>query len=112
MKQIILVRKDLKLSKGKLAAQCSHASVEAVLNSEKSKVDSWRTQGMKKVILEVATEKDLFTFKENAKKMKLKCALITDAGKTEIEPGTITCLAIGPDDEKVIDKLTGHLKML
>ena len=112
MKQVILVRKDLKLSKGKLAAQCSHASVEVVLNSDKTKVDSWRKQGMKKVILEVESEKELFIFKESAKKMKLKCALITDAGKTEVEPGTITCLAIGPDDEKIIDKITGHLKML
>ena len=52
-KQVILVRQDLKLPKGKMAAQCAHASVEAVFNSDKSKVDAWRDQGQKKIVLKV-----------------------------------------------------------
>jgi PTH2 family peptidyl-tRNA hydrolase len=111
MKQVILVRKDLKLSKGKLASQCSHASVEAVLKSNKEKVDEWR-KFSKKVILKVKDEKELLNFKRLADKEKLVNALIKDAGRTEIPPGTITCLAIGPDDDKKIDKVTGKLKIL
>ena len=111
MKQIILVRKDLKLSKGKLAIQVAHASTEAVLKSDKKKINEWRTFS-KKVVLEVNDEKDLFNYKKEAEKLKLVTALIKDAGLTEIPPGTITCLAIGPDDEKKIDKITGKLKTL
>ena len=111
MKQVILVSKALKLSKGKLAAQCSHASVEAVLKTSKDKLDEWR-KFSKKVILKVEDEKELLKFKKLADDNKLVNALIKDAGLTEIPPGTITCLAIGPDDDKKIDKITGKLKML
>jgi len=111
MKQVILVSKALKLSKGKLASQCSHASVEAVLKSDKKKVEEWR-KFSKKVILKVEDEKELLKFKKLADENKLINALIKDAGLTEIPPGTITCLAIGPDEDKKIDKITGKLKML
>ena len=57
MKQIILVRQDLKLQKGKMAAQVAHASIEAVLKSDKEKIDGWRVAGMKKVVLKVSDEK-------------------------------------------------------
>ena len=111
MKQVILVRKDLKLSKGKLAAQCSHASVEAVLKSSRDKVEEWR-RFSKKVVLKVKDEKELLDFKKLADKYKLVNALIRDAGRTEIPPNTITCLAIGPDEDEKIDKITGKLKIL
>ena len=62
MKQVILVRMDLKLPKGKLAAQCCHASVEAVLNSSKKKVDEWRSEGQKKVVLKVKDDKELIEY--------------------------------------------------
>ncbi|MEK6835671.1 MAG: peptidyl-tRNA hydrolase Pth2 [Nanoarchaeota archaeon] len=110
MKQIILVRKDLKLSPGKLASQCSHASVEAVLKSDKDKIQEWRNFS-KKVILKVQDEKELLKYKKLADKAKLVTALIKDAGRTEVKPGTITCLAIGPDDDKKVDKITGKLKI-
>ncbi|MBD3355064.1 peptidyl-tRNA hydrolase [Candidatus Woesearchaeota archaeon] len=112
LKQVILVRKDLKLPKGKLGAQTAHAAVEAVLNSDKKKVEEWRKQGQKKVVLKVKDEKELLEFLELAKAAKLKTALITDAGKTVIAPGTKTCLGIGPDDEEDIDSITGSLKMV
>ncbi len=111
MKQVILVRKDLKLSKGKLAVQCSHASVEAVLKSNKKKVDEWR-KFSKKVVLKVNDKKELLKFKKLADEVGLVNVLIKDAGLTEIEPGTITCLAIGPDKEEKINKITGMLKTL
>jgi peptidyl-tRNA hydrolase, PTH2 family len=112
LKQVILVRKDLKLPKGKMAAQVSHASVDATLKSDKKLVEEWRRHGMKKVVLEANDEKDLFKYRQMAEDMGLKTALITDAGHTVVEPGTITCLAIGPDEERKIDPLTGKLKMV
>ena len=111
LKQVILIREDLGLSKGKLASQCSHASVEAVLKSNKKIIEEWR-KFSKKVVLKVDNENDLIKYKKEAEKVKLVTALIRDAGLTEIPPGTITCLAIGPDKEEKIDKITGKLKTL
>ena len=111
-KQVILVREDLKLDKGKMAAQVAHASVEAALRSDKEIVKQWRIKGMKKIVLKVKNKEELFKYKEIAKNNNLKTALITDAGRTAIEPGTKTCLAIGPDEEKKIDEVTGSLKMM
>lgn len=112
LKQVILVRKDLKLSKGKMGAQIGHACVEAVLKSDKKLVSEWRTLGQKKVVLEVQTKDDLYKFLQEAKNNNLTTALIKDAGHTEIKPGTQTCLAIGPDYENKIDKITKNLKIL
>jgi len=111
-KQVILVREDLKLDKGKMAAQVAHASVEAALRSDKEIIKNWRAKGMKKVVLKVKNKEELFKYKEITKNNNLKTALITDAGRTAIEPGTKTCLAIGPDEEKKIDEVTGSLKMM
>lgn len=111
-KQVILVRKDLKLPKGKLAAQVAHASVEGVHRSDKNVVRDWRAEGMKKIVLEVKDLEELHRYQQDAKQSGLITALITDAGHTVVAPGTTTCMAIGPDIEAKIDKITGQLKML
>jgi PTH2 family peptidyl-tRNA hydrolase len=111
-KQVILVREDLKLPKGKLAAQSSHASVDATLKSNNKIVDLWNKEGGKKVVLKVKDEKELLKYKKLADNVGLKTALITDAGRTVLEPGTITCLGIGPDLEEKIDKVSGKLRMM
>ena len=111
-KQVILVREDLKLPKGKLAVQSSHASVDATLKSDKKIVDLWKKEGGKKVVLRVKDEKELFKYKQMAEDFGLKTALIKDAGHTVLEPGTITCLGIGPDEEEKIDKVSGKLRMM
>jgi len=111
-KQVILVRQDLKLPKGKLAAQSAHASVEAVLKSDSSLVSAWRKQGMAKIVLKVKDEKELISYFQKAKDEGLTAALITDAGKTVVAPGTKTCVGIGPDEEEKIDKVTGKLSLL
>lgn len=111
-KQVILVRQDLKLPKGKAAAQCSHASVEAVLKSEKKTVKAWQNEGMPKVVLKVKNEKELLHYFQLAKDAGLVASLITDAGRTVVAPGTKTCIAIGPDEEGKIDPLTGKLPLL
>ncbi len=112
MKQVILVRNDLKMPKGKTAVQCCHSSVEAVLKSDKDKVKEWRNEGMKKVVLKVENEKELLKYNQEAKDSGLTTALITDAGKTFFKEPTRTCLAIGPDKEEKIDKITGKLKLI
>lgn len=112
MKQVIIVRMDLKMKPGKLATQCAHAAVDAVLKSPKDKIEEWNSEGMKKVVLKVQDLKELLELKKKADEMKLKTALIKDAGKTFFDKPTITCLAIGPDEDKEIDKITNHLKLL
>ena len=111
-KQVILARTDLKLPKGKLAAQAAHASVEAVLKSEEKIIKAWRKEGMAKIVLKVADEKELVKYFQMAKDKSLIASLITDAGKTVVTPGTKTCAAIGPDEEEEIDKITASLSLL
>lgn len=112
LKQVILIRTDLKMPKGKAAAQAAHASVEAVLKSSDKIVESWRSEGMKKVVLKVSDEKELIRYFQHAKDCGLTAAMITDAGKNYVAPGTKTAVAIGPDYEDKIDEVTGNLKML
>ena len=111
-KQVILVRQDLKLPKGKLSVQVAHAAVEATLKSSDKKVSVWRKEGMPKIVLKVKDEKELLLYLQKAKDEGLVTALITDAGRTVIAPGTRTCLGIGPDEEEKIDAVTGKLKLL
>ena len=111
-KQAIVIRSDLKMGKGKMAAQAAHASVEAISKADEKNLEAWKKTGQKKVVLKVGSEKDLITLKEKCKKEKIPCALISDAGHTQLEPGTTTALGIGPDKEEKIDKITGKLKLM
>ena len=110
-KLVVVVRKDLNLSPGKLAVQVAHACVECVLSSNKEIIKLWRTEGAKKVVLEVPNLQELLKIYDKAKQEGLTTVLIKDAGLTELEPGTITCVGIGPDVDKKIDKVTGGLKL-
>lgn len=100
------------MPKGKVSAQVAHASVEAVLRSLKDKIMEWKEDGSKKVVLKVEGLKELMEYKEMARKAGLQTAIIEDAGRTFFTEPTITCLAIGPDEDKKIDKITGKLKIL
>lgn len=111
-KQVILVREDLKLPKGKLSSQVAHASVDATLKSDRKIVEAWKKEGAKKIVLKVKDERELLKYKHMAEDFGLKTALITDAGHTVVEPGTKTCVGIGPDLEEKIDKVSGNLKMM
>jgi len=112
LKQVILVRMDLKMPKGKMAVQVAHASSAALLKSHKDDIEMWQREGMKKIVLKVKDEKELLELKNKAENLGLVTALIQDAGRTVLNPGTTTCLGIGPDKEEKIDKITGKLKMV
>ena len=111
-KQVIIARRDLKLSPGKLSAQVAHASVQASDKADPEIKELWQSEGAKKIILIVKTKTELIELFQTAKEMGFPTALIKDAGHTEIAPGTITVLGIGPDTETNIDKLTGSLSLL
>ena len=112
MKQVIIVRADLKMSKGKMSAMVAHASVDSVLRSSSSSIDKWKAEGMKKVILRAESLKELLNLQKKAKSENLVNSLIKDSGKTFFKEPTITCLAIGPDSAKKIDKVTSKLKLI
>tara|TARA_Y100000310_G_C20627602_1_gene786812 strand:- start:1410 stop:1748 length:339 start_codon:yes stop_codon:yes gene_type:complete len=112
MKAVVLVRQDLKMDKGKMCAQCGHAFVDIVLKTDRRKINSWKEEGAKKVVLKVANMKELLKYKRLAGEAGFKTALITDAGKTFFKKATTTCLGIGPDDEDRIDSVTRSLKMM
>lgn len=114
-KMVIVARKDLDLSKGKLAAQVGHAAVECTLKAQKYARDDlaeWLAHGQMKAVLKVQSEKEFYPLKQAAERAGLCTALITDAGHTEIPAGTVTVLAIGPGPESAVDKVTGHLSLL
>ena len=111
-KQVILIRNDLKLPKGKACAQAAHASVEAALKADKDLLSAWRSLGQAKIVLKVADEKELLQYFQEAKDSGFATSLISDAGKTVVAPGTNTAVAIGPDETEKLDVLIGNLKLL
>lgn len=124
-KQVILVRKDLKMNKGKIGAQVAHASIAAFLNRDKSdpltnpleinlsQADTeWLSHRFTKICLAVNSEEELLEYYQKAKSAGLKCSLIQDAGFTTFEKPTYTTVGIGPDFNENIDKITKDLKLL
>ena len=114
-KQIIVFRSDLKLSKGKIAAQAGHAAVSAAEEAHKrhrSWWEAWLYEGQRKIAVKVKNEKELLELERQANELALPTALIVDRGLTEIPPGTVTCLGIGPAPADKVDRLTGKLKLL
>ncbi len=115
-KQVIVFNSDIlrKVGKGKLAAQVAHASLGALREAERIRpglVRAWERRGAKKVV--VKAPKDVLIERyEIAKLRGLPCYLVRDAGHTQLPPGTITALGIGPAPEKRVDQITGDLKLL
>lgn len=114
LKQVIVVRSDLKMSCGKACAQSAHASLEAFLKTQKKEkmvAENWLRQGMPKIIVKIESMKELLELHENTRK-RFSVALIKDAGHTQVKKGSLTALGIGPAQEKELDKYTGKLKLL
>ena len=125
-KQVIVMRKDLNMRKGKMVAQGAHASMKAILDwgineSEgllidlppDSPLENWINGRFTKVCVSVDSESELDEIYNKAKEAGLICSMIVDAGLTEFNGvPTKTCCAIGPEWPEDIDKITGHLKLL
>lgn len=112
---VLVSRADLKLSSGKLAAQCSHATAECILKAKKSmprELDRYLREGARKIICKTENLQSMKEIYTKAKKSKLISHMVTDAGHTEIPPGTITIVGIGPGPRKMIDKITGTLSLM
>ena len=126
IKQVILIRKDLKMRRGKEIAQGSHASMEFLIdqirqadinkqavNITLTKLEQlWLSHGTAKVCLQVNTEKELVDYHDKARRLGIKSHLIKDSGRTEFGgTPTLTACAIGPDEAERIDSITGELKL-
>ena len=111
MKQAIVARTDIGMGQGKLAAQVAHASLSAYEETGTKARKRWKGEGQKKVVLKGSGESELFELAEKARAEGLPSAIIRDAGRTQLDTGTVTALAVGPADDDLIDKVTGHLSL-
>jgi len=114
-KQVIIIRTDLKMSKGKLAAQVGHAAVSAAEEARKRHrewLKAWLEEGQCKIAVKAKSEEELLRLLQKAKALRLPCALICDRGLTELPPNTATCIGVGPAPSSQIDKITGSLPLL
>jgi PTH2 family peptidyl-tRNA hydrolase len=100
------------MSCGKRCAQAGHAAIGAYNGADKSLQKAWLTEGQKKVVLKANDERTLFELKVLAERAGISHSLIQDAGMTEIPPGTITALGLGPAKSEDLDKITGNLTLL
>ncbi|GAA6218451.1 peptidyl-tRNA hydrolase 2, mitochondrial isoform X1 [Lates japonicus] len=113
-KMVLVVRNDLKMGKGKVAAQCSHAAVSAYKQVQRRNPEllkQWEYCGQPKVVVKAPDEDTLIDLLSHAKEVGLPVSLIQDAGRTQIAPGSRTVLGIGPGPADLIDSVTGDLKL-
>ena len=114
-KQVIVLRTDLKMSKGKMAAQAAHAAVSAAEYARNNRPEWWNPwirEGQCKIAVKVASEEELLEFERIARNEGLPVALIIDRGLTELPPDTTTCLGIGPAPADKVNVVTGNLPLL
>lgn len=111
-KMVLVVRKDLKMSKGKIAAQCAHAAVSCFKSSSSLSNTQWKMNNQAKIVLQCENENSLLDIYKKAKENKLPVSLICDAGRTQLTAGTYTVVGIGPASSMKIDNITNHLTLL
>lgn len=115
MKMALVVRGDLQMTKGKTSAQCAHAAVmcvETARNRQPALLNAWLSLGQPKIVLRVASLREMDELVELAGKLNVINGLVRDAGKTQLTPGTITVLGLGPDTVTNIDAIAKQLKLL
>lgn len=114
-KQVIAVRADLGMSVGKTSAQVAHASVSALEKCRKHNptwAKRWLQIEQRKIVLGVESVKELKALEMRARKLGLPTAMVKDMGLTEVPPGTLTALGIGPAPSDLVDRVTGSLPLL
>ncbi len=111
-KQCLIVRSDIRMSCGKICAQAAHAAVLSYEKCDPAVRKRWFSEGQKKVVLKVSGERELFELKTIAEMAGIAAALVQDAGLTEVPPGTVTALGLGPAKSEALDRITGDLPLL
>jgi PTH2 family peptidyl-tRNA hydrolase len=114
-KQVIIVRRDVNMGTGKIAAQVAHAAVmgaEKVKASRREWFNSWFAAGQAKVVVKAKNIEELMEVRMRAEELYLPVVQVQDSGLTQIPSGTVTCIGIGPAPSDLIDKVTFELKLL
>ena len=114
-KQVIVVRKDLAMTAGKIAAQVAHAAVMGVEKTKRENTnwfEHWYRSGQAKVVVKINSLEELVSVRRHAESLDLIVVEVHDSGFTQLPPGTTTCIGIGPAPVELIDKVTGGLKLL
>ena len=113
MKLVLVVRTDLGMGRGKLAAQVAHAAVSAALAGAGTPAhDAWLAEGQPKVVLRADDEEHLALLVGSARAAGLPVEVVRDAGRTQVAAGTVTCAAVGPAPDDAVDAVTGELRLL
>jgi PTH2 family peptidyl-tRNA hydrolase len=114
-KQVIVVRKDLRMGTGKIASQVGHAAVLGVEESRKSNklwLKNWFEEGQPKIVVKVNDLEELLEVLKDAEDLRVPVIVVQDRGLTQIPSGTLTCICLGPAPSDIIDKVTSELKLL
>ncbi|MCL4308778.1 MAG: aminoacyl-tRNA hydrolase [Candidatus Thermoplasmatota archaeon] len=112
---VLVVRGELRLTPGKIAAQVAHGAVMLARRTERenpTRFADWWKNGQRKIVLEAGTLHEMETLERSARARRIPSAWVEDAGLTEVPPGTRTCLALGPAQDSEIDPVTGGLPLL
>jgi len=115
MTMVLVTRRDLKLSRGKLAAQCGHAAVECALKARREtprSLESWRQNGARKIVVEAPSLDALRRLFGEAQAAGIVAYMVKDAGHTEIPSGTVTVVGLGPASRRSIDALTSGFSLV
>ena len=122
LKQVIVIRRDLNMRRGKEIAQGSHASMEFIrsgIDKQTNMVSlssihiEWLFSGMRKIVVKVNSENEINTIVNSCKELGIPVSTIIDSGKTEFHGiPTLTACAVGPWHSEIIDKITGNLSLL
>ncbi|KAI3338579.1 PTH2-domain-containing protein [Ustulina deusta] len=122
-KLVLVVRTDLGMTKGKIAAQCSHATLACYKTLSRSAtrqpksaeagiLQRWERLGQAKIAVQVKSQDELLTLMSKARSLGVTAEVIQDAGRTQIDPGSLTVLGVGPAPKSLVDQITGGLKLL
>ncbi|TXT04350.1 hypothetical protein VHUM_04117 [Vanrija humicola] len=115
IKLVLVVNDSLKMTKGKIGAQCGHATLacyETLARSNPALISKWKMYGQPKIALRCADTDELEALARQARALNLCARTIQDAGRTQVAPGSKTVLGVGPGPARLINQVTGKLKLL
>ncbi|KAK1674439.1 peptidyl-tRNA hydrolase PTH2 [Colletotrichum godetiae] len=122
-KLVLVVRTDLGMTKGKMAAQASHATLACYKSLSKAAakdptspaakiLSRWENLGQAKIAVQIKNQDEMLELMGKARSLGVTSEVIADAGRTQIEAGSLTVLGVGPAPRSLVDQITGHLKLL